>query len=375
MPSNGPACAVSIARGHVAVDGISTDIVADIDPDHPDDTHAVAYARDSGSVYVAWTGHGRHGAPYGSPTLYSVVCKASRSNVVARVDDADFGHALLSSDGKQLFATGKPGVIAIELPSGRDRIITVAPMAPCRDDHDVQRPTDWVKALHDDQLEIARGGNCGFEGDWDAVTWLLDHPGTAKQVLHQARPISVVAVEAGGAVWAGASPCESDGKLWRSTDRGDHWTEATLPGNVRIGALWADTARPGHLVVRTATCAPPGDIGGELETTRDGGRTWQAEPLPDSVMSNAMASSFVVALRGGSIDHLTIWGGDSPRVAVSSDDGGASWNEVTPVPAEPKPVTEVKSGDVVYQASSDGLLRSIGGARAERLYPHDGPGH
>jgi photosystem II stability/assembly factor-like uncharacterized protein len=87
------------------------------------------------------------------------------------------------------------------------------------------------------------------------ATWL---------VLDRARP---------GTLWV----LEARDRLWKSIDRGDHWTEIR-PQNLALAgdprSLWVDPVNPAHLLLGTSH-SPPGDQPERVWRSDDGGLAWR----------------------------------------------------------------------------------------------------
>ena len=181
-----PACGADIVvegtssdfKAKLMVGGVDTGLDASPDYQHWKDAHAEVWARDAKTILLAWGMPGHRGAPDGSDALYEIDCAApAKPRVFARFDGANFGATALASDGRTLYVSGFGGVHALDLVTKQLRVVTEAPKATKCEDR-VERLTDTVKKLDEraDVLEIERGGPCGFEGDWTAKTYYVDHP-------------------------------------------------------------------------------------------------------------------------------------------------------------------------------------------------------
>lgn len=108
-------------------------------------------------------------------TLWLVACDGASAPVPAvSRPGADFGNAVLGSDGSALLFTGPAGVERLDLHSRAITTITQAPPitdASCDDLYGARAPThhrDVVRGLdRKGRLVFERGSYCGFEGDWE----------------------------------------------------------------------------------------------------------------------------------------------------------------------------------------------------------------
>jgi photosystem II stability/assembly factor-like uncharacterized protein len=95
--------------------------------------------------------------------------------------------------------------------------------------------------------------------------------------------------------------------LLKSTDAGEQWTSASIPGSPGVSALYLPTSSGGPLIARTA---------GGLYISKDCGDHWENLPFPlspsdvNEIASSAKGSRLLAATRLG---------------LYSSSDGGATW--------------------------------------------------
>jgi photosystem II stability/assembly factor-like uncharacterized protein len=95
--------------------------------------------------------------------------------------------------------------------------------------------------------------------------------------------------------------------LLKSTDAGEQWTRASIPGSPAVSALYLPTVSEGPLIARTA---------GGLYISKDCGDQWEYLPFPlspsdvNEVATSANGSTLLAATRLG---------------LYSSPDGGAKW--------------------------------------------------
>jgi hypothetical protein len=352
VPQVVPACQAGLADGHLTIGNAPTAIAVD-----DASAHAVTYPSPRpGHILMSWAlDPEADQPPSGSTDIHDVDCTTRAVTPLAHYDSADFGHGAV--DGRTLYFTDLGGVGALDVATGQVRAITRAPATTC--DGSV---LDVVVALHDGALDLHRF-DCGAAGQ----DFVLDHAaaGGEPRAVH---PIASLAVEAGGAVWAGGMPCRSP-QLWRSIDHGEHWKAIALPEEAGGPiAIIADKARVGLVVVETASCIePPAVIGGRLYITRDLGRDWELIAPPDdaTLVEDGTAQHLSVASRDGTIDSLaisadTIDGSDALATWVS-DDAGKTWirmGKAQPAPAAP---AEVRDGAWAYRPSPDGVLRTRAG--------------
>src|SRR2546422_5517000 len=86
------------------------------------------YPADSGAVLVAYASRGEHG-PYGGDTLWRGPCKTGTPDPFAHLDGADFGHSLLSPDGRTLFFTAPDGILSLDVATRATMRLTPAALS------------------------------------------------------------------------------------------------------------------------------------------------------------------------------------------------------------------------------------------------------
>lgn len=120
-------------------------------------------------------------------------------------------------------------------------------------------------------------------GSWPAA-WLF---------LDAARP---------GTLWV----LEQRSRLWKSTDRGDHWTEIHPQGLEHAGdprSLWIDPSNPGRLLLGTDR-ASAGDRPERVWRSDDGGLSWR--PWGKVPLDNASITELIRDPRKPSIFHAAV---------------------------------------------------------------------
>jgi len=153
-----------------------------------------------------------------------------------------------------------------------------------------------------------------------------------------------------GETWTRNSVSVGNG-IYKSTDGGETWTAAGLPGSERISRISVDPRSSD-----TVLACVPGKLWSDsaergLYRSADGGQTWQLV-LKGANLSTGCAD---VARQPGSPDVLlaSLWdfrrkgwtfrsGGDGPKAfsgsgLYRSSDGGKTWTEVTPATAKGLP--------------------------------------
>lgn len=132
----------------------------------------------------------------------------------------------------------------------------------------------------------------------------------------------------GTAVWA----LVAGTRLFRSTDRGDTWTERPLPTavvNAEIAFIsenegWVTLAGPAATQCQQQSVA--------ISRTADGGTTWPAlAPTGIAPAQCKEALAFVDAQHG----FLSAWDPNGPPVIYRSADGGRTWTVSRPLPDPP----------------------------------------
>jgi photosystem II stability/assembly factor-like uncharacterized protein len=125
--------------------------------------------------------------------------------------------------------------------------------------------------------------------------------------IHQVNPSDVSALYATRSGAQDLVFAATDLGLLKSTDAGERWTSASIPGSPAVSALYLPTISGAPMIARTA---------GGLYTSKDCGEHWESLPFPlstsdvNEVTSSGDGSTLLAATRLG---------------LYSSPDGGAKW--------------------------------------------------
>jgi photosystem II stability/assembly factor-like uncharacterized protein len=120
--------------------------------------------------------------------------------------------------------------------------------------------------------------------------------------------------------------------LFRSLDRGDTWTERTLPSNMRSGSMAFVSADEGWLLATSPAASPCTSQQFTLWKTTDGARTWtrlDARGISDARCKGAVQFS------GPSAGFLPVWDENAAPAIYRTSDGGATWSLSSPLPDPP----------------------------------------
>ena len=241
--------------------------------------------------------------PSGAETLWEVACAdPSEPRPFLHIDGADFSWAAQTPDGAGLyFSLGT--VHRYDFAAGDYGPVT--PPASVAECWMAEQPTPtldhvigWVGA---DRLLIYSGGPCGFEAEYEGGRAVIE-TATRPPTRRDAAPVTSVAVDAGGQLWASDGGACSQPEtvwergepgLWRSADAGASWSFVAIPAIAGHGveAIWAASDGSNALLARTECCyqaaGDEGCEGGELVLSDDGGVTWV------EVSSHAMVGEVV----------------------------------------------------------------------------------
>ena len=216
----------------------------------------------------------------------------------------------------------------------------------------------------------------------------------------------------GGTEGFGGFTAAGEGRIWRTDDRGAHWTRARIsPGPLRSvavvgsalawtssvcgpgdpsscrsellasrdgGATWQTIADRGFVALdfldATHGWGLEGTVRPTLETTTDGGRTWSpvpSQPCPTYPPLAADGVSFTDQRHGWAACAGPGEAGNSDKAVVGTDDGGRSWHVLAsayPVQGFPAPTTgSIPQLDALWgiamRANGSGLIwMPLGGA-------------
>ncbi|MDP9245694.1 MAG: hypothetical protein M3O64_03495 [Chloroflexota bacterium] len=139
---------------------------------------------------------------------------------------------------------------------------------------------------------------------------------------------ALLSAPSGTVVWALVAAT----RLFRSTDRGDTWTERPLPAPAPDPDIAFVSDTEGWAVLRGAAAAQCGQQSLALSHTADAGTTWQAQvPTGIAPAQCKEALSFPDAQHG----FLSAWDPNSAPVIYRTTDGGRTWSASRPLPDPP----------------------------------------
>ena len=121
-------------------------------------------------------------------------------------------------------------------------------------------------------------------------------------------------------------------RLFRSTDRGDSWTERPLPPQPVAPVIAFLDGSIGWMVNPSAPATQCQSRSLRLETTTDGGATWQAQTGTGIDPGQCSQHVALVSARSGYVDTFSVTG---PPVIYRTTDGGATWAGSAPLPDPP----------------------------------------
>ena len=158
-----------------------------------------------------------------------------------------------------------------------------------------------------------------------------------------------VAAAGNGVVWVFIN----GDHLFRSTDKGDTWTERTLPQGISVNARVAFVNGNDGWLLTSGTAAT--SCSGQAVTlwrTADGAATWtklDATGIDAAQCKDSVA--FVDAQRG----YIGAWDANTQPKIYRTSDGGKTWNSSTlPNPPAQRPATFADFGTVVLTSAESG---------------------
>ncbi len=160
---------------------------------------------------------------------------------------------------------------------------------------------------------------------------------------------------------------DQNGRIFRSTDRGDTWRESSLPSIVPIVFSFTDDREGWAMVPRTGGVPPPpnGQCGSALSLvhTADGATTWQPVtatgiPVPGPCPSTIR---FADAQRG----YIAAFDPAGSPIVYRTGDGGRNWTASARFPDPPGFATRSDQGQVL----SVGRVSAFGSALVVTAFP------
>ncbi len=321
-------------------------------PDHFVDAwgiHLVAHPYTDHSVLVSFGSAERAGIRIENPRLWEVPCRSpERVRLFDHNEAADFGHSV--SLGQTIILTYGGAVATLDL-----RTKQYAKLIPRRSYREPQGLcwdagsfTDVVVGkLSNGDIEIERGGECGFEHDWTSQSLLLRDPLRSAR-LYRESPVRTVVVGAAGDVWVGdAAPAEgparlaTPGAVWRSTNNGESWKKVDIPGmECAAVSMYADATRVGRVLVIEDDCSSGSsdscETGCGAFATANGGRNWRRIEHQEAAERVGIGARWrALAPVDGDLQRLRFIGqaysddehGDPVVYEFKTDDQGRTWSE------------------------------------------------
>jgi photosystem II stability/assembly factor-like uncharacterized protein len=141
----------------------------------------------------------------------------------------------------------------------------------------------------------------------------------------------------GSVVWAIVGDQAAGARIFRSTDRGDSWQEASMPPALPVDVSFVDDREGWALVPQGQGVPPP--VGGactaptvSLQHTSDRGATWQ-QLAPTGLTPGPCKSSvrFADAQRG----FISAFDPNGSPLVYRTADGGRTWTASRPLPDPP----------------------------------------
>lgn len=162
-----------------------------------------------------------------------------------------------------------------------------------------------------------------------------------------------IAAAGNGVVWVFVN----GDHLFRSSDKGDTWTERTLPQGTSANARVAFVnANDGWLVTGASTATQCSGQPATLWRTSDGAATWTKLDVAGIDAAQCKdAIAFVDAQRG----YIGAWDANTQPKIYRTTDGGKTWSASTlPNPPAQRPATFADFGSVVLTSAESGAAPS-----------------
>ncbi|MFV8753988.1 WD40/YVTN/BNR-like repeat-containing protein [Nannocystaceae bacterium ST9] len=348
-----------------------------VDPDMAPRVRGFPWDHEQILVAIGMTSPAYWAEPEQIGTLFRVDCEAPRDWVsLVHIEGADFAWAELSLDRRWLYFS-HPGVGVFDFAAWDwARLAPSRTIDQCWSSETPIEAEDYVFGrIADDALVVYSGGPCGFEAEWEGRTQVIDGIREDELPFRRDRAyVGTVAADGAGRLWVGdggqcsvAESVYSPGHpgLWRSDDAGESWTFVPIAGlqGRGIASLWIHASDGARMLAQAECCygfAADFCEGGELLLSEDGGASWTevsprlAQPDPDLV---GPVDQLEVDRAAWQIEvHVASY---ASELRLVSRDGGRSWQElaadqsITPI-AIPR---EADVGDWHFAAELEGLSR------------------
>lgn len=371
-----PACTAALDdEGQLVIAGQPSGV--EIDPDLSPRVRSFPWDHESILLAIGVASPAFWAEPEQVGSLYRVACDRPREWVeLVHLDHADFAWAELSVDRRWLYFS-YPGVGVLDF-AAWDWAQLAPPrmLSSCWVSEAAIAGEDYVFGrIADDALLVYSGGPCGFEAEWEGQVEVIDGIREDELPFRRKRAyVSTVVADAKGRLWVGdggqcseAEAVYSRGHagVWRSDDAGERWDYVGVGGLVERGivGLWIRADDPRQLLAQAECCyAFAADYceGGELFASDDGGASW-IEVSPRLVQSHPDAYGPVDRLTvdpvAWTIDvHVPSYEGD---LELRSRDGGRSWKPVADPPTLATPASREATIDHWhFEPGLEGLVRT-----------------
>jgi hypothetical protein len=372
-----PACAGTLAGdGRVLVDGKPTGLRGPVEPP----MRVRSFAWDEASILLAvgsshpWWPRGGYDEEVRGDILWRVPCaRPEDRSVELQIEGAEFGWAALAPDGLALAFTLR-GSAAQRFDFAADDFgpLGTAPniercwMAegPVATEEFV---VDWVG---EDALLVYNGGPCGFEAEFEGRGLVIEDSAGAV-TRRPSGYVGPVVADSEGRLWLGNGGLCAEQQtvrdrgapgLWRSEDRGESWSYLPIAGiDNGVAAIWTAAEDPDRLLVQAACCyrsAADTCGGGELMRSEDGGASWKEVTPAYTHVLDALEVGPQLRVLEMSFDWIEGGPDRGEKSNLRSDDGGRSWSFVAQRAVAATPVLRsVELAGQVFEATPDGLRR------------------